>query len=108
MDPQLITILIAIAGAVGSAFAFIAGRRERKASALASEGTAAAQISEGYMNLVESLERRVKTVEKDNEELRKSVEILTEERDELRKELKKLTAKMARLERGLTNGGNGS
>ena len=118
MDPQLITIIIAMAGAVGSVFAFVAGRKERAASAESQKGSAAAQISEGYMNLVNSLEERVRCLEVDkddmvsemkamrteNMELRQDMRIMEREKIRLTNRVIELETEVVRLEDALTNG----
>lgn len=72
------TILVAITGLAGSIISYLAGRRERKAVALASEGQAAAQISEGFMNLVQSWESRVAKLEQERRTQDEKIEHLTE------------------------------
>jgi phage shock protein A len=112
MDPQLVTLIIALAGSIGSVLAFVAGRRERAASAASSEGSAAALISEGYMNLVDRLEKRVARLEEENKELRICVTNLEDEKEDARidfeKQISQLKRKVGQIDDALTNGGNGS
>lgn len=103
MDPQLVTLIIALAGGIGSVLSFLAGRRERRAQAMSDEGSAAVLISEGYMKLVEALEKRVASLEKENKELKECVEELEEERAVLTKKVIVLEARLGKVEH-LTNG----
>lgn len=115
MDPQLITFIIAIGGGITSVLALVAGRRQRTAEALANEGSAAREISEGYMNLVDRLEKRVGLLEQENKELKKCVTDLEADREadrivmlqqiaERDAMIAKLNTKIHKLEQGLTNG----
>jgi peptidoglycan hydrolase CwlO-like protein len=124
MDPQLVTLIIALAGGIGSVLSFLAGRRERDAQALSDEGSAAVQISEGYLKLVGALEKRVDSLERENRELCKQMEqlqerrgeenrelkreikVLQKERDELKKDVRTLEERLGKVEH-LTNGHNG-
>jgi predicted RNase H-like nuclease (RuvC/YqgF family) len=103
MDPQLVTLIIALAGGIGAVLSFIAGRRERRASAMSDEGSAAVQISEGYMKLVTALEKRVESLEKENKELKECVEVLESERSELKHTVQVLETRLEKVE-NLTNG----
>ena len=87
MDPQVVTLIIALAGGIGSVLSFFAGRRERNASAMSDEGSAAVQISEGYMKLVTALEKRVESLERENEESRAQIAVLENENSELRRQV---------------------
>ena len=79
MDPGIVTIVIAIAGATGTVLSFIVGRRERAAGAQASEASAAALISEGYKKLIDSLNERVHMLEEENKITHDLVASLQEE-----------------------------
>lgn len=103
MDPQLVTLIIALAGGIGSVLSFIAGRRERRAHAMSDEGSAAVQISEGYMKLVAALEKRVESLEKENRELKAQVQELEAERDEFKSRVVELEDRLSKVEH-LTNG----
>ena len=92
MDPQLITLIIAIGGGITSILSLIAGRRQRSADALANEGTAAREISEGYMNLVDRLEKRVELLEIENEKQREYIAELEKVARELRDYVAELEA----------------
>lgn len=123
MDPQLVTLIIALAGGIGSVLAFLAGRKERNAQAMSDEGSAAALISEGYLKLVNALEKRVDSLEDENKELcmqmeqlqeergnenrelRGQIKALQEERDELEQTIKVLEERLSKVEH-LTNGHN--
>lgn len=98
MDPELVTLIIALAGGIGSVLSFIAGRRERRASALSDEGSAAVQISEGYMKLVISLEKRVASLEAENKESRELIGTLEQENKELREHVASLEEQKTQLE----------
>ena len=122
VDPQIVTIVIAIAGSAGAVLAFVAGRRERAAVVFQQEASAAASLSESYMNLVKSLQLRLDKIEEDYKEadinyraLRKENEILCEELEELREDKKELQQRIGYLEdrlekidEDLTNGGYNS
>lgn len=104
MDPGIITIIIAIAGATGTILSFVVGRRERAASANAAEATAASHLSESYKKLVDSLETRVQRLEAENIELKTENMRLKGEVAALRKDKNSLERRIERLENGLTNG----
>lgn len=124
MDPQLVTLIIAFAGGIGSILSFLAGRRRRRAQAMLDEGSAAVQISEGYLKLVNALETRVDSLEEENKELRKQIRqiqrergeengelrsqiiALQKERDQLQKTVKDLERRLGKVEH-LTNGHDG-
>jgi len=102
MDPALITLIIALAGAAGSVLSFIAGRKEQQASVVE-------HVSSSYRNLVLSLEERVNNLEEENKELteqigelKKENQILRKEVEQLEKDKGSLTARVTLLER---NGG---
>jgi len=84
VDPQTVTLIIAIGGGITSILSLVAGRRQRSADALANEGTAAREISEGYMNLVDRLEKRVELLEVENEKQREYIAELEEMARKLR------------------------
>lgn len=102
MEPELVTLIIAIAGGAGSVLSFFAGRRERRASAMSDEGSAAVQISEGYMKLVSALEKRVASLEQENKNLRMDITRLEAENSMLVAQVKENEYTKAKLEEKVT------
>lgn len=104
MDPNIIALIIAIAGAAGSIISFIVGRREKAA---VTDAQTSAHISAAYKDLVDGLQERVIALEKtyeenetlkaENKELREQVRRLTEENKKLAERVKKLELELDKV-----------
>lgn len=98
VDAQLVTLIVAIVGATGSVLAFVAGRRERAALTLAHEASAASDLSDSYMKLVDKLEKRIEIQSAEITQLTQDLQVLKSEKEDLKRENRRLVVKIAKLE----------